>query len=339
MCTLRAFCITEQAPLFTMQDSSTFVRQLVHDQQLSVAQGERLLEYEQQRLTSVFWLLRAVLYASLSAFVAGVGWLIYEHIDTIGHAVLIGLLAVVVLLGFGYVFRTAVPFSASASQQSKALVAPVLLISCLLFLVLEGYAQYQYDVFGTRYGLATLLPAVLFMGLAYRFDHTGVLSLGLSALASWVGLTTAPTELLTQNDFSSPKVIYSALLLGVLYGGIAYTSRLKAFKAHFGFTYILLGSLLFLSASLGGLVTQPAWKWVYFLLLMAGCCGLYVAARAYLSSLFLVMSVGYGYVGFTYFFFWWLPSDWSVYIASLYMMTSAGGIIWFFLRYKQWLHS
>jgi hypothetical protein len=316
---------------------STFVRQLTQDQLLSSEQEERILNHERQRPQSVYGLLRALLYASLSAFVSGVGWLIYEHIDTIGHAVLIGLLSVIVLVGFGYVFRSAAPFSRLATEQPSALVSPVLLVSCLLFLALEGYVQYQYAVFGTRYGLATLLPALLFMGLAYRFDHTGVLSLGLSALASWVGLTVAPIELLQQNDFGNPAVIHSALIVGGAYGVVAYLSKKQFFKPHFGFTYVLLGGLLYVSASLGGLFTQSGWEVVYFGALAVGCWVLYLEAKAHTSYLFLMISVGYGYIGFTYFLFSILSEDAAVLLGSLYAMLSAGGIIWFLLKFKQWL--
>ena len=90
-------------------------------------------------------------------------------------------------------------------EQTAPYFDVVLLLGCLLFLALEGYLQYQYEVFGTSYGLAVIIPAVLFFFLAYRYDHQGVLSLAITALASWVGLSATPSKLLVEMIFPIPK--------------------------------------------------------------------------------------------------------------------------------------
>ncbi|MBK7937893.1 MAG: hypothetical protein IPJ82_12740 [Lewinellaceae bacterium] len=87
---------------------------------------------------------------------------------------------------------------------------------------MEGYWQYQYNVFGEKYGLATFIPMVLFFGTAYSFDNRGVLSLAVTMLASWVGITVTPMELLSKNDFNSLTIINTGVFLGILLAVIPF---------------------------------------------------------------------------------------------------------------------
>ena len=105
-------------------------------------------------------------------------------------------------------------------------------------MVLEGYVQYQYNFFGNRYGLATALPALVFIPLAYWSDHRGVLAMGLTALASWVGVSVAPLSVLTANDFWTPGIRTAAIGPGPGADGGRVLSEHKGRKAHFAFTYL-----------------------------------------------------------------------------------------------------
>jgi hypothetical protein len=70
----------------------------------------------------------------------------------------------------------------------------ILLLGCLLLLILIAYLQFQYNVFGNRYGLATFIPMVLLFISAYYFDHIGVLTMAITNLAAWAGITSYATS-------------------------------------------------------------------------------------------------------------------------------------------------
>ncbi len=79
-------------------------------------------------------------------------------------------IAALMAVCLGYAARCRPAFTWGVAP-SAGLLPEYLLLGCLLFLVLEGYLQAQYQLFGTRYGLAAALPTALFFGVAYGFDH------------------------------------------------------------------------------------------------------------------------------------------------------------------------
>jgi hypothetical protein len=219
------------------------------------------------------------------------------------------------------------------------------LLGCLLFLALETYLQVQFNVFGTRYGLATILPAVLFFPLAYRFDHRGVLAMGITALASWVGVSIAPVSAFTDNNFFASRLGGAAVLLGLLLIWAGLDADFNKRKAHFAFTYISLGAnlaLLAATASLVGFYTQPFLpKLLVVPLLLALSGGLIWYARRSQSYVFLLMGVLYGYITVTYLFFTMLSfgsGDAGALLVMLYFSLSAAGVILLFMHGKKFLH-
>jgi len=128
----------------------------------------------------------------------------------------------------------------------------VLLLGCLLFVTLEDYLQFAYQAFGTRYGLATALPAFVFLPLAYRSDHRGVLAMGLTALAFWVGLTIAPLDVLTSGQFRQTPLIDTAVGFGVGVMASALFLENRNLKRHCTTTYLTLAGNLSLAAALVG---------------------------------------------------------------------------------------
>ncbi len=292
-------------------------------------------EYEKHKPVSLFVFLRTLLYVSISAFVGGVGVLIYQDIDTIGHSVLIGLIALATAGSFFYVFKNGAGYRPEKVEQSAPYFDVVLLLGCLLFLALEGYLQYQYELFGTRYGLAVIIPAIYFFFLAYRFDHQGVLSLAITALASWVGLTATPSKLLVENDFSDPEVIRNAIIFGVALLLGSWLLKRQGIKAHFTYTYILLAGTLYLLACLGGMFNQERWELAFGLLLGIGCWYFYKNALEEKSLIFLLLSTIFAYIGITYLLFNHLFEGLMEALSSLYFLATAAGVVWFFLTYKK----
>ncbi len=309
--------------------------ELQQKQLIEPAQRVSLEQYETNKPVSLFGYLRTLLYLSISAFIGGIGVLIYQNIDTVGHTILIVLLALLTVACFVFVFRKGTPYRPERVVQPAAHFDTVLLLGCLLFLALEGYVQYQYELFGTRYGVAVIIPALFFFFLAYRYDHQGVLSLAITALASWVGLTATPSELLVKNDFSDPAVIRASVIFGAVVLVASWFLKRRGIKPHFTYTYVLLVGTLYLAACTGGMFTQDSWQFVFGLLLGIGCWYFFKSAQDENSLLLLLLSVIFGYTGFTYLLFNNLYDGFVEFLASLYFMVSAAGVIWFFVSYKK----
>ncbi|RFS18013.1 DUF2157 domain-containing protein [Emticicia sp. C21] len=295
----------------------------------------KIATYEQTKPFSVHWELRTFLYVGITLLGAGLGVVIYENIDSIGHNVLIGLIVLAFLGCLYYAFKHRKPFTWDEVIETEKLDDFALLGACVMFLTLEGYLQYQYNVFGTRYGLAAFLPAVLFFFLAYRFDHRGVLSMAITAFASWVGVNIAPIKLWQQKNFSTADITHISIVLGVvliLMGGL---SEYKNWKKHFSFTYFIFGFNIAFVATLAGLF-QFDMKLVYLLVMAVLSYGSIWYARRAQSYLFMLMGVIYGYIAITYWIFqaeWIERLDFTLYM--FYFMASAVGIVVFLINIKQ----
>ena len=185
----------------------------------------------------VYWDLRSLLYLGILLLTTSLGILIYKNIDTIGHDVIIITIAILCIACFWYNFKNATGFSIKKVLSPSTWFDYILLTGCLLLLTFIGYLQFEYEIFGNRWGLATFIPMILLFISAYYFDHLGVLSLAIINLAAWIGISVTPMQVLTENDFGNVRLIYSGIVLGIFLTAISLASLSKNIKAHFYFTY------------------------------------------------------------------------------------------------------
>lgn len=295
--------------LFAMPPASPTTRllaKLAAEGLLPPTQVAAIADDERTRPFSLHYELRAFLYLGITLLAGGVGVLVYQHIDGIGHGVIIGAIALAMAVSFAYANRHRAAFTWGAAPRTSTAADYLLLLSCLLFLVLEGYLQVQYGLFGSRYGLVTVLPAALFFCLAYLFDHRGVLSMAITSLAAWVGVSVAPLTLFN-DGFPSEELSGPGLVLGLALLAAGLASEQLRRKPHFAYTYLLLGSNAALLAATvrlfdgDGSTEGPALlRALLVALLMLGICTVLVwYARRTQSYIFLLLAAGYGYVAFT----------------------------------------
>jgi hypothetical protein len=326
--------------------TSRLLADLVADNLVPPDQAAAIEADERTRPFSLHYELRALLYLGITLLVGGLGVLVYQHLDSIGHEVIVAVIAASMAASFAYAARHRAPFTWGEAPRTAIAADYLLLLSCLLFLVLEGYLQAQYEVFGTRYGLATVLPAVLFFYLAYRFDHRGVLSMAITALAAWVGVSVAPLTLFTlgfpAEELSAPGLL---LGLGLLAAGLG--SELLRRKPHFAYTYLLLGSNVALLAAtvrlFDAIGSSGGWLALLVALLVLGICTVLAwYARRTQSYVFLLLATAYGYVAFTCALI--IPLALSglqegLYpLALFYFPLSLIGLIWLLVNIKKILH-
>ena len=281
---------------------------------LSADQQAVIAEVEQKKPFSLHWELRSMLYIGILLFSAGLGLLVYDNFDQIGHGALLAAMAAASAGCFFFAWRFRPEWTRGQTKSRSTFGDYALILACLLFLTLEGYAQYAYTIFGSRYGLVTLIPAALFLPLAYRFDHRGVLGMALTALISWVGVTIRPLTLYFKTNFFDQKTVFSAIGLALVLMAVALVLERQRIKPHFTYTYLTIAGNLLMVALLGGLFNfEAVWEW--FALGLAVACVAFdqyarrerrLAGSPGGSFVYLLISVVYGYIGATYVFFHYL---------------------------------
>lgn len=314
------------------------------DALISDASFDRLQAAQKNRLFSLHWELRSLLYLGVLLVSGGLGILIYKNIDTIGHTAILCCIAAISIAGFVYCFKKSRPWSSARVEAPNPWFDYLLLLACLAMVSFTGYLQYQYHVFGDRYGLATFLPMIVLFAAAYYFDHLGVLSMAITALCAWAGISVTPMRILQDNDFSSGSLIAAGIVTGAGLLAIAALSRIKDLKAHFWFTYTNFGMhLLFISVLAGCFVFESMFL-LWFLALAGIAYYFFTQATKYGSFYILLILTIYFYIGLSYTVLRLLfdldqTGDGGLYLAFFYFIGSAVGLILFLIRMNKKLKS
>ena len=288
----------------------------------------------EKRLFPVHWEIKTILYLGILLLTSGLGILVYKNIDTIGHQAILLFIASLCVGSFVYCIKNKIPFAKSRVVSPNAVFDYVLLLGCSMFIVFIAYLQYQYNVFGNRYGLATFFPMVVLFLSAYYFDHLGILSMAITNLAAWLGLTVTPLRILEANDFNSSRIIFTGLFLGALLIFLGWITRKRNIKRHFEFTYSNFGLHIILISCLAAMFQFMYLPW--FLLLGVVVTFFYFKALKEKSFYFLLMIALYSYIAVSYVFINFLEligGDMGViYLGFIYFIVSAIGLVFFLIN-------
>ncbi|HEY8936991.1 MAG TPA: DUF2157 domain-containing protein [Cyclobacteriaceae bacterium] len=287
------------------------------------------------KIISVFYELRALLYLGVMLLATGLGILIYQNIGELGHLLSIVALTLIMIACFWYVIQKGLPYSNDKVKAPTPYFDYILLLGCLLTIAIQGYLQFQYQILDDNLGLSTLLSALLFFVMAYRFDHVGILSLGITALASFWSLSISPQKWYSSDFFSMESNLQiTAIVFSSVLAGIAMGLDVKSIKKHFTFTYINFSSLIYFVGATAGLFMGD-YYYSYLLLIYVGCVLSFFFAKQKRSFLFLLYVFVFGYIATTYLlsdlFFDREPELWF-----LYSFVSCGGFIFFIIRYRNY---
>ena len=311
----------------------------LHTEGLLDAQELNKIELQNHKPVSVHWELRTLLYLGIVLLTTGVGILIYKNIDTIGHKALLTIIALACISCYAYCIKNSKGFSRKKIASADTWFDYVLLLGSLLLLAFTGYVQFEYNIFGDQWGLALFVPMVVLFIAAYYFDHLGVLSMAITNLAAWAGISITPLRILRENDFNNPHVLYAGLATGAVLLAASALSTLKDIKAHFAFTYKNFGAhLLFISL----LALLFYFEDVYLLWFAALAIVSFLFFRKAVkdnSFYFLVITFLYFYIGLSYVVIeLLLLADYemgAVYLGLLYFIISGIGLIRLFIRYNK----
>ncbi|RFM30151.1 DUF2157 domain-containing protein [Deminuibacter soli] len=277
---------------------------------------------QQQRPLSVRNDLLTLLYAGIVVLCTGLGIVVYQNIDSIGHMAIIAFIAITCTACYVWCFKKASGYSQAKVQSPNTGFDYVILFGSLLLLIWVGYMQFVYHVFGERWGLAGFVPMVLLFATAYYFDHAGVLSLGISNLAAWLGITVAPLSVVSGNDFGNERLIYTAVLLGAFLVGIAAFSFYKNVKKHFYKVYLNFGTHLFFIGAVTAMFVFHDAYFLWFVLIAAAAAACLKYAVAANSYYYFAVTIAYSYAAAMY-----------AGIALLALMPNEVGVIYLGLLY------
>jgi hypothetical protein len=138
---------------------------------------------------SLFLELNVLLYAGVLAFVAGLGWTVTTWSHQLGDVLVLSVLSGMLAASFWYCLSRASAWSSLEAEAPTAIFDYVLYLGSLVWCVELAYLENRFHILSGQWDIYLLATALFFFFLAYRFDNRFVLSLALSSLAGWFGLT------------------------------------------------------------------------------------------------------------------------------------------------------
>jgi hypothetical protein len=202
--------------------------------------------------------LYAVLYVGILSLSTGLGILIYNHISSLAHILLMTAMALAVVLGFGWCFKRAKGYSPEKQESAGRMDDNVLLLSSLILVSLFSYSQIIFHWSGSA-GLEYLFPALMCFCAAYYFDHLGVLSVSIASAGAFVGLAVSPWSKGMYTNFQTEYEVYAGLALAALFVVAGLVSTKKNWKAHFAFTWFNFALHMSFFASIAALFVVDFW--------------------------------------------------------------------------------
>lgn len=243
---------------------------------------------------SLFLELNVLLYAGVLAFVAGLGWTVTTWSQQLGDVVVATILSIMLAACFWYCFSRASAWSSAETPAPNAIFDYVLYLGSLVWCVELAYLENRLHVLSGQSDLYLLATAALFFFLAYRFDNRFVLSLALSSLAGWFGLTISHWPSHQDAAYRQYALVY-CLVVGV--GGAVLQRR--GLKPHFFGTYLnVVANILFWAVLSGVFDRQESGLWFLGLLIACGASLAWGLTRRQFA--FVAYAAVYGYVGGSY---------------------------------------
>src|SRR6266404_3689821 len=258
---------------------------------ISAEQHTLLAGLSRREPFSLFLELNILLYAGILAFVAGLGWTVSTWSQQLGDVLVLAILTTMLAACFWYCFSRAPAWSPAETPSPSLVLDYVLYLGALIWSVELAYFENRFHLFSGQPDLYLLVTAGLFFFLAYRFDNRFVLSLALSSLAGWFGLTISHWP--SHRDATYRQY---AILYGLLAGGAGATLQRRGLKPHFFGAYLNIAANVLFWALLSGVFQREGYAvWLLCLLGASGVSLAWGLKRRQFS--FVAYATVYGYVG------------------------------------------
>lgn len=267
-------------------------------------QYQEITTYRNLNIFSLNAELKLFLYLSVLLFTSGIGVLIYNNIDTIGHIAILSLLLIVIGVCFYFCFKNSKGFQKSETTFEHPVLEYLVLAANILTCIFIGYLQFQYKPFGTHFGLATLIPTIVSFFCAYYFDNKSVLTIAITGLAAYIGLSVTPQDLLHNTNFYADQSLsYSAIVLGgLLILWTIYSTRTEL-KTHFNIIYLTFALHIISIAAISSLVDhfEDAIFMLFVVVLAASSFYFYKISHQIKAISLYVFMIIYAYIGLNIF--------------------------------------
>ena len=259
--------------------------------EISLEQHAYLTSLVRREPFSLFLELNVLLYAGVLAFVAGLGWTVTTWSQQLGAVLILTILTIILGACFWYCSSRAPAWSFVETPPPNLIFDYVLYLGSFVWCVELTYLENRFHVLSGKWDIYLLATALLFFFLAYRFDNRFVLSLALSSLAGWFGLTISRWPSYQDAAYRQYALIY-CFVVGV--GGTLL--RRFGLKPHFFGTYLNVVANVFFWAVLSGVFEREnSGQW--FVALLIGCGASLAWGLAHRQFSFVAYSAVYGYVG------------------------------------------
>ena len=235
--------------------------------------------------------LNILLYAGVVAFVAGLGWTVSTWSKQLGDVLILIALSGLLAATSWYCFSRASAWSPAETVTPTPIFDYVLYLGSLVWCVELAYLESRFHILSGQWDTYLLVTAFLFFFLAYRFDNRFVLSLALSSLAGWFGLTISHWPSFQNGAYRQYALVY-CLVVGI--SGVVL-QRLKL-KPHFFATYLhIVANVLFWTTLSGVLDHQEYGPWLLGLLIACAASLAWGLHRR--QFVFVAYAAVYGYIG------------------------------------------
>jgi hypothetical protein len=240
---------------------------------------------------SFFLELNVLLYAGVLALVAGLGWTVTTWSRQLGDVLVLTVLTAILAVCFWYCFSRAPGWSAAETPSPSLAFDYVLYLGSLVWSVELAYLETRFHLLLGQWDYYLLATAGLFFFLAYRFDNRFVLSLALSSLAGWFGLTISRWPSTQDEAYRQYAVLYS-----VLTGASGALLYRRGLKPHFLGTYLNVAANVLFWAVLSGVFNRGG-HWIWFLALLIACGASLAWGLVRRQFAFVAYAAFYGYAG------------------------------------------
>jgi hypothetical protein len=240
---------------------------------------------------SVFLELNILLYAGILAFAAGLGWTVSTWSQQLGDVLVLTILSAMLAACFWYCFSRAPAWSPAEVPSPSLVFDYVLYLGSLIWSVELAYLEKRLHMLSGEWDLYLLTTAGLFFFLAYRFDNRFVLSLALSSLAGWFGLTISHWPSHQDATYRESAIFYSLMV-----GGAGVALQRRGLKPHFFGTYLNIAANVLFWALLSGVFQREGYG-VWLLGLLAACGASLAWGLVRRQFSFVAYAAVYGYVG------------------------------------------
>ena len=240
---------------------------------------------------SLFLELNVLLYAGVLAFVAGLGWTISTWSEQLGDVLVLAILSAILAVCFWYCFSRAPAWTPAETPSPSLVFDYVLYLGCLTCSLEIAYIENRFHLLSGEWDLYLLATAGLFFFLAYRFDNRFVLSLALSSLAGWFGLTISHWPSHQDAEYRQYAILYSLVV-----GAAGAILQRRGLKPHFLGAYLNIAANVLFWALLSGVFNREGYA-VWLLALLAACGASLAWGIVRRQFSFVAYAAVYGYVG------------------------------------------